>query len=43
MMKTEKKEERAQYSKKDTYTYEEVRPMIEAAIEDRSAVFGILL
>ena len=41
MMKTEKKEERAQYSKKDTYTYEEVRPMIEAAIEDRARYLGV--
>ena len=40
MMKTEKKEERAQYSKKDTYTYEEVRSMIEAAIEDRARYLG---
>lgn len=40
MIKTEKKEERAQYSKKDTYTYEEVRPMIEAAIEDRARYLG---
>lgn len=31
-----KTEERAMYNKKDTYTYEEVRPMIEAALEDRA-------
>ena len=36
MLKTEKKEERAMYAKKDTYTYEEVRPLFEAALEDRA-------
>ena len=36
MLKQEKKEERAQYNKKDTYTYEEVRAMIESALEDRA-------
>ena len=40
MLKTEKKEERAMYAKKDTYTYEEVRPLIEAAIEDRARYLG---
>ena len=36
MMKTEMKEERPQYNKKDIYTYEEIRPLIEAALEDRA-------
>lgn len=36
MLKEDKKEYRAEYSKKDTYTYEEVRPMIEACLEDRA-------
>ena len=36
MLKTEKKEERPMYLKKDTYTYEEVRPLVEAALEDRA-------
>lgn len=40
MMKTENREDRAKYSKKDTYTYEEVRCMIEAAIEDRARYLG---
>ena len=40
MLKVEKKEERAQYNKKDTYTYEEVRPLIEAAMEDRARYLG---
>ena len=40
MLKTEIKEERAMYAKKDTYTYEEVRPLIEAAIEDRARYLG---
>lgn len=40
MMMTEKKEERAMYNKKDTYAYEEVRSMIEAAMEDRARYLG---
>lgn len=40
MLKTENREERAQYNKKDTYTYEEVRPLIEAAMEDRARYLG---
>lgn len=40
MLREDKKEERAQYNKKDTYTYEEVRPMIEAALEDRARYLG---
>ena len=36
MLKTEKKEERPLYNKKDTYTYEEVRQLVEAALEDRA-------
>lgn len=40
MMKIEKKEDRAAYGKKDTYTYEEVRPLIESAMEDRARYLG---
>lgn len=40
MLKQEKREERAQYSKKDQYTYEEVRGFIEAAMEDRARYMG---
>lgn len=40
MVREDKKEDRVQYNKKDTYTYEEVRPMIEAALEDRARYLG---
>lgn len=33
-------EERVQYNKKDNYTYEEVRKMIESALEDRARYLG---
>lgn len=36
MLKEDTKDLRPQYNKKDTYTYEEVRPIIEAALEDRA-------
>lgn len=40
MIEAKKMEDRKAYNKKDTYTYEEVRPMIEAAIEDRARYLG---
>lgn len=40
MLKEDKKEYRAEYNKKDTYAYEEVRPIIEAALEDRARYLG---
>lgn len=40
MMEAEKMEDRKAYNKKNIYTYEEVRPMIEAAIEDRARYLG---
>ena len=40
MLREEKREERTQYNKKDTYTYEEVRSRIEAAMEDRARYLG---
>ena len=33
-------EERVQYNKKDNYTYDEVRQMIESALEDRARYLG---
>ena len=40
MLKEDRKEEHAQYNKKETYTYEEVRAMVEAAMEDRARYLG---